>query len=72
MASILRTRNGRVDASALFFIVVSYIGGAGVPSDHLATGTKKMVSGSGTKRGSSVTGESSRFAPQLAPSVFGM
>ena len=50
-----------------------YMGGAGVPSDHLSTGTKKMVSGSGTKRkGATTTGEPSRFAPQLAPSVFGM
>jgi hypothetical protein len=54
-------------------LVAFYIGGAGVPSDHLATGTKKMVSGSGTKRkGATTTGEPSKFAPQLAPSVFGM
>jgi hypothetical protein len=61
------------DFATLVFVVASYIGGAGVPSDHLPTGTKKMVSGSGTRRkGATTTGEPSRFAPQLAPSVFGM
>lgn len=47
---------------------------AGVPSDHLPTGTKKIISGSGTSVNSSLntTGDPGRFAPQLAPSVFGM
>jgi hypothetical protein len=63
----------RPDFPTLVFVVASYIGGAGVPSDHLPTGTTKMVSGSGTKRkGATTTGEPSRFAPQVAPSVFGM
>ena len=43
----------------IVFIVVSYITGAGVPSDHLPTGTKKTVSGSEIRRRSSPTAESS-------------
>ena len=47
---------------------------AAVPSDHLATGTKKTISGSGMSVNSSSykTGDPGRFAPQVAPSVFGL
>lgn len=47
---------------------------ADVPSDHRPTGTKKIISGSGTSVNSSLnkTGDPGRFAPQLDPSVFGM
>ena len=72
LASVIIISDGRVAVVGFIFIAVSYIGGAGVPSDHWATGTSKRVSGSGTRRGSSTTGEPSRFAPQVAGSVFGM
>lgn len=52
---------------------ISYIAGAAVPSDHLATGITNSVIGSGPSRnwGFSVTGESGRSAPQAALSVNG-
>src|SRR6185312_4838981 len=72
IARVFKIWNGRVAVVTLVFIVASYIAGASVPSDHLPTGTRKMVSGSGRERGSSTTGEPLRFAPQVAPSVFGI
>jgi hypothetical protein len=49
---------------------------AGVPSDHIHTGTMKIVNGSGefTDRdnGSRKTGDPARLAPQSAPSDFGL
>jgi len=50
---------------------VRYRIGAAVPSDQRATGTRKMVSGSGTSRSSRTTGEPGRLAPQLAAAAFG-
>ena len=43
---------------------VGYTIGPAVPSDQRATGTRKMVSGSGTSLSSRTTGEPGRLAPQ--------
>src|ERR1700691_4641854 len=66
----MKIRKVRV-AEAVALVFMSYITGARVPSDHLPTGTKKRVSGSRSSRVSKATGDPGRFAPQLAPAVFG-
>ena len=54
----------KVGAAVTTPVGVGYTIGAAVQSDQRATGTRKMVSGSGTSLSSRTTGEPDRSAPQ--------
>lgn len=71
----LLPKAGRSGATgSTLFIVVPYITGAGVPSDHIPVRTMNTSIGSGAPLncGVRLTGEFFRSAPQTAPSISGV